>query len=208
MIGGVGNKDRLLHFPPHFNLYLKEFLRFFVAPRWFTFPGTSDGIILIDEASQSNTCHRKAHLRGNSSLPQEKLERNAIYLATSGSTVETLFSLSLCINYHVNLTVVAHTTARLQFEFVISNVHDELSIFKLKPHKACPETAKVQMLHLREEEEGIVLDLDVEKMRYEDETGSFSQQEVLPVLHQSRPRSGGFCSAHTGDESNLLAARV
>lgn len=107
----------------------------------------------------------RAHLRENSSLSQEKSERNAIYLATSGSTVETLLSLSLCIYYCVSLTVVAHTTARLQFEFVISNVHNELSISKLKPHKACPETAKVQMLHIREEEERIVLDLDVEKMR-------------------------------------------
>lgn len=42
------------------------------------------------------------------------------------------------------------------------------------------------MLHIRKEEEGIVLDLDVEKMRCEDETGSFSQQEVLLALHQSR----------------------
>lgn len=48
----------------------------------------------------------------------------------------------------------------LQFVFANSNVYDEISISKLKPHKACTATAKVQMLYIKEEEEGSILDLD------------------------------------------------
>lgn len=61
MNGGVRNKDSVLHFPTILIHISRSFCVFvFVAPRWFTFPGTSDGIILIDEASQSYTCHRKS----------------------------------------------------------------------------------------------------------------------------------------------------
>lgn len=38
----------------------------------------------------------------------------------------------------------------------------------------------------------------------EDET----TKEVLCALHQSHPRSGRFCTAHTGDDINVLPAHI
>lgn len=157
---------------------------------------------------------------------------------------------------------------------------DELLKSKLKPHIACPETAKVQMMYIKEEEEGSILDLGIKNCTRitketprnsrltartaangcrcfwslvtcpqvlfaafcffvflqlrrchesrllcetkcaplteahrclrvgEDETRSFRQEEGLWALHQSHPRSGRFCTAHTGDQRNKLAAHI
>lgn len=60
--------------------------------------------------------------------------------------------------------MVAHTTGISSICFR-SNVQNELSIPKLKPHKETPHldrNTKVQTLYIKEEEEGSILDLDLD----------------------------------------------